>query len=75
MSIDSVGNVVTNLTGSNLAQNATTGFVYVPGVATGSPSGTPAKSYTGAYPLVVDPTDGKLCVYVNAAWHCALLNN
>lgn len=51
MQLTSAGNVVTNATGSNLAQNATDGFLYVPVCATGAPSGTPT-SVTGATALV-----------------------
>lgn len=46
MKVDQLGNVITNASGSNLAQNATDGALYVPRFATGAPSGTPT-SVTG----------------------------
>lgn len=54
---------------SNLAQNATAGYPYVPGVLTGAPTGTPANSYTGFYPMVVDPTDKALYLYIAGSWN------
>jgi len=47
----------------------TSGFVFVHG-ATGAPTGTPASTATGAYPMYVDTTSAaeKLYVYVNGAW-------
>lgn len=50
--IDNAGSLICNASGSNLAQNATGGFLYVPVCATGAPSGTPT-SVTGATALVV----------------------
>jgi hypothetical protein len=64
---DSSLNTVFNVSGSLLAQNATAGFTYIPGVATGVPSGTPAISYTGAFPMVWDHTDKKLYAY-DGSW-------
>jgi hypothetical protein len=65
---DSSLNTVFNVSGSLLAQNATAGFTYIPGVATGVPSGTPAISYTGAFPMAWDHTDKALYVY-DGSWN------
>lgn len=70
--LDNLQNSIFNLTGSNLAQNATFNFMYLPGVATGTPSGTPSLSYTGAYPLVYDTVNNALCVY-NGSWRSVAL--
>jgi hypothetical protein len=50
--VSPLGSVICNDSGSNLAQNATDGFTYLPRCATGAPSGTPT-SVTGAAALVV----------------------
>lgn len=58
--------------GSLLAQGATAGFVLIPGVATGKPSGVPANLTTGALPMAYDAVNNQLCIY-NAAWKCVTL--
>lgn len=63
--IDGKGNVVLNASGSNLAQNATDGFAYVPVCSTGAPSGNPT-SFTGAAPFVVNGTN--LYFYSSGSW-------
>jgi hypothetical protein len=65
--VDNAGNFIFNMTGALLAQNATANFPYIPGVATGAPSGVPALPYTGAYPMVYDPTNTKLWLYDSGA--------
>lgn len=60
------GNSVFNNTGAVLAQNATDGFVYVPVVNTGAPSGTPT-AFTGASAVCVQGTS--LYFYSGGAWN------
>ncbi len=59
---------VFNGSGSSLANAATVGFLHAPNTA-GTPSGTPANLVTGATPMIVDITAGKLWLYYSAAWH------
>jgi hypothetical protein len=51
---------------------ATRNFFYV-GVVHGTPTGTPANSWTGRAPMVVDDTNEFLYFYVNGAWKCCKL--
>lgn len=67
---DSLGNTIFNMTGSLIAQNATFGWMYIPGVATGKPNGSPAIAQTGAYPFVYDTVDNYLCIWNGSAWKC-----
>lgn len=64
MTIES-GNVVVG-SGSALATSATLGFFHIDSCA-GTPTGVPAKTYTGSLPMVYDSTNNKLYVY-NGAW-------
>lgn len=57
-----------------MAQGATSGFLWIPGVSTGIPNGTPAYGFSGTYPFVVDATDNKLCMYIGGGWKCALFS-
>lgn len=60
------GNIVCKGT-TLLAQNATSGFLWIPACATGAPSGTPAGGSTGSRALVWDSVGFKLSVY-DGAW-------
>lgn len=62
------GSVIINDTGSNLAQNSTTGWLGIPGVATGEPSGTPTGQQAGCYPMFWDSVNKKLSVWDGSAW-------
>lgn len=62
---DSKGNVQAGLT--NLAQNATDGFLYIPLVQTGAPSGTPTAK-AGFAPIVFCAATGKIYAYDGSAW-------
>jgi hypothetical protein len=66
------GSVVINDTGAALAQGATSGWLGVPGVATGIPNGTPAGQQTGCYPMFYDTVGNRLCVY-NGSWRSVAL--
>lgn len=61
-------NLITNNTGAVLNQNATDGFVYVPVVNTGTPSGVPT-TYTGNAALAVQGST--LYFYNGGAWNAA----
>lgn len=65
-------NFVLNGTGAALATTATKGFAYLATCA-GTPTGVPASLPTGAAPVVIDTTAGKLWAYVGGAWKGALL--
>lgn len=62
---DSAGNV--QLGKSAPAQGATDGFVYIPVIQTGNPSGTPTAK-AGFAPMGFCATTGKLCIYDGSAW-------
>lgn len=64
MILDESGNVVIGL--AQLADNATDGFLYIPGTTSGIPSGTPT-TYSGRHPLVFDDTNNKLYIY-DGSW-------
>jgi hypothetical protein len=51
---------------ANLAAASTVGFFHMRAIA-GTPTGTPA-TYTGAVPLVIDPTNLKVWAYMGGAW-------
>lgn len=70
--LDSSGNLIFGPnSGSNIATNSTSPFLYVNTMA-GAPSGTPAASATGVAPVVVDVTNHKFCWYEAAVgWKCA----
>lgn len=50
-----------------LATNAASGFQFITGCA-GTPTGTP-NVYTGAYAMVFDSTNKKICVNVAGTWY------
>lgn len=54
-----------------LANNATTGFAFIPTVA-GAPTGVP-KMQPGCVPMVFDTTNNKLWIY-NGAWKGVVLS-
>ena len=58
------GNVAVN--SSEIATDATTGFIYVPTCA-GTPTGIPT-AYVGRSPIVVDSTNNKLYFYSGGEW-------
>lgn len=60
------GNVITNASGSNVATNAVTGFLYIPCCA-GVPTGVPSVLPTGANAVIWDTTNKKFMVY-DGAW-------
>ncbi|WP_428411997.1 hypothetical protein [Pararhizobium sp.] len=62
---DGSGNVVVGT--AQLADNATDGFLYIPGTTGGTPTGTPT-AYAGRHPLVVDDTNQHLYIYDGSAW-------
>jgi hypothetical protein len=61
--ISAGGDIGLNMGGAALATNATLGFTHLPNTA-GTPTGTPARSYTGATPVVIDTTGSKLWAYI-----------
>ena len=50
-----------------LATNATDGFLYIPTMTAGVPSGVPTAQ-SGTIPLVFDTTNGRLWVYYGGTW-------
>ena len=50
-----------------LATNATDGFLYIPTMTAGVPSGVPTAQ-SGTIPLVFDTTNGRLWVYSGGTW-------
>lgn len=65
--VDTNSNFVVNKSGSSRATNATNGFAYLPDCA-GTPTGTPAATYTGASPVIIDKTNYLMYFYLNGAW-------
>lgn len=63
---DANGSIVLS-SGALLAQGATDGFLYIPAVATGAPSGTPT-SKTGGVAITVDSVNNVLYFYSGGAW-------
>jgi hypothetical protein len=54
--------------GAILAQNATTGFIFIPRLDTGAPSGTPAAIAAGNVAMCYDVTNNTLEVYNGSGW-------
>jgi len=48
---------------AQLANNATDGFIYVPGTTSGAPTGVPT-TYSGTHAMVVDDTNMRLYIYI-----------
>lgn len=63
--LTSLGSLVMNATGSQLAQSSTDHFFYVPQVATGAPSGTPT-AFTGNVAMAAGPAH--LYAYLSGSW-------
>jgi hypothetical protein len=61
------GNVAVD-NGGAISTSAVGGFFCIPTCA-GAPTGTPANVPSGAAPLVIDTTNGRLYAYYGAAWH------
>ena len=60
------GDVSLNASGSEATTSATGGFAFLPTVV-GTPTGTPANSYLGAVPLVVDRQGNRIFAY-GSSW-------
>ncbi len=69
--ITSAGSVI--IGAGQLADNATDGFLYIPGTTSGAPTGTPTTQ-SGRHPIVVDDTNNRLYVWNGSAWKYATLN-
>jgi hypothetical protein len=67
MRLSATGDFYTRSTASELATNATGGFVHIPS-CNGLPSGTPATVLTGAVPMIWDRANLKMSVYTGGAW-------
>lgn len=67
---DTAGNVVVGT--GQLANNATDGFLYIPGTTSGAPSGAPT-AYSGRHPMVVDDTNNRLYINIGGTWRYATL--
>jgi len=52
---------------SALTTSATNGFLYIRACA-GAPIGTPATSFTGHIPVVIDSTNNKMYIYSSGSW-------
>lgn len=65
LEVDVSGNVV--IGSAALSTSATNGWIYMPSSA-GTPSGTPAATYTGRVPLEVDTTNSRIYGYFGGAW-------
>jgi len=72
VTFDTNGNSIFNATGSALATTTQVGFVYLPNCA-GTPTLPPTVLPTGATPVIIDTTGGKLWAYYGATWHFVAL--
>jgi len=61
------GDVSFNASGSEAATSTTGGLTWLPTCA-GVPTGTPANSYTGAAPVILDRSNNRLYGYMGASW-------
>jgi hypothetical protein len=53
---------------AQIADAATAGFVWFPTTTAGAPSGTPAGSYSGMAPIVIDDTNSRIYVRIGSTW-------
>ena len=59
--------LVANTGGTQNANSATTGYLYLPSCA-GPPTGVPVRAGLARVALVFDTTNSKLWAFINSAW-------